>query len=144
MSIKVCGRLSFWDNDQQGVHLSTPLAYSIVTMPSTIAALSVGIIASGTSWGVLAQTVPSAAQIINQKVFNVLETVLPPAQANDSTVSTWTRSAPVLKHPMLKGAAIPLAWSHSEVPYCQAVPHLRQRVLRCDRVQPVSNPDCVL
>ena len=34
----------------------------------------------------LAQQVPAAAQIVNQKIFNVLASVPPPAVANDSTV----------------------------------------------------------
>ena len=34
----------------------------------------------------LAQQVPAAAQIVDQKIFNVLASVPPPAVANDSTV----------------------------------------------------------
>jgi gluconolactonase len=34
----------------------------------------------------LAQKLPAAAQIIDQKVFNVLDFVPPPTEANDSTV----------------------------------------------------------
>ncbi|KAH7071046.1 hypothetical protein FB567DRAFT_213913 [Paraphoma chrysanthemicola] len=54
-------------------------------MPSILAVLSAGIIVKD----VLAQHVPAAAQIIDQKTFNVLEFVPPPAEANDSTVFVW-------------------------------------------------------
>ncbi|KAM5349839.1 hypothetical protein ACJ41O_006344 [Fusarium nematophilum] len=60
-------------------------------MPSTLTVLAAGILAHsglGPS-GVLAAKLPAAAQIIDQKVFNVLEDVPPPAQANDSTVFLW-------------------------------------------------------
>lgn len=59
-------------------------------MPSTLAVLAAGILVhSGldlASWGALAAKLPSTAQIINQKTFNVLDDVPPPLQANDSTV----------------------------------------------------------
>ncbi|KAH6967717.1 lactonohydrolase [Ilyonectria robusta] len=62
-------------------------------MPSTLAVLAAGILVhSGldlTSWGALAAKLPSTAQIINQKTFNVLDDVPPPVQANDSTVFLW-------------------------------------------------------
>lgn len=50
-------------------------------MPSTIALLAVGIC------GVAAAKLPSTAQVIDQKSFNVLKDVPPPAVANDSLVS---------------------------------------------------------
>lgn len=34
----------------------------------------------------LARQVPAAAQVVDQKIFNVLENVPPPSVANDSTV----------------------------------------------------------
>ncbi|KAF3048048.1 hypothetical protein E8E12_008581 [Didymella heteroderae] len=37
----------------------------------------------------LAQQVPAAAQVVDQKIFNVLENVPPPAIANDSTLFVW-------------------------------------------------------
>ncbi|KAL6709234.1 hypothetical protein ACN47E_001641 [Coniothyrium glycines] len=37
----------------------------------------------------LAQTVPAAAQIVDQRVFNVLPSVPPPAIANESTLFVW-------------------------------------------------------
>jgi gluconolactonase len=58
-------------------------------MPSAIAVLVTALIgpaALGPVWGVSADSVPSTAQIIDQKVFNVLDFVPPPAEANDSTV----------------------------------------------------------
>ncbi|OCK92083.1 levo-lactonase [Cenococcum geophilum 1.58] len=62
-------------------------------MPSTIAVLAAGIIISTAlgpaSWSALAQKLPAAAQIIDQKVFNVLDFVPPPTEANDSTVFLW-------------------------------------------------------
>ncbi|KAF2029745.1 levo-lactonase [Setomelanomma holmii] len=54
-------------------------------MPSILAVLSVGIIVQDA----LAQNVPAAAQIIDQKTFNVLDFVPPPAEANDSTIFVW-------------------------------------------------------
>lgn len=60
-------------------------------MASLSAALSVfvaGAIASVTNPKHLSvRQVPEQAQVIDWKSFNVLETVLPPAQANGSTVS---------------------------------------------------------
>ena len=53
-----------------------------VKMPSTNAFLAV----SAAVGCALAQRVPAAAQVVDQKIFNVLETVPPPAIANDSTV----------------------------------------------------------
>ena len=53
-------------------------------MPSTFVILA-GIAVSKA----LADRVPAAAQVINQKVFNALPTVLPPSLANDSTIFTW-------------------------------------------------------
>jgi gluconolactonase len=51
-------------------------------MPSTNA-----IIAASALFGrALAQNVPAAAQVVDQKIFNVLASVPPPAVANDSTV----------------------------------------------------------
>ncbi|KAK7424595.1 hypothetical protein QQZ08_008605 [Neonectria magnoliae] len=62
-------------------------------MPSTVAVLAAGILVhSGlglTSWGVVAAKLPSAAQIIDQRTFNVLDEVPPPSQANDSTLFLW-------------------------------------------------------
>ncbi|KAF4983926.1 hypothetical protein FDECE_17191 [Fusarium decemcellulare] len=60
-------------------------------MPSAVAVLAAGaLVHSGLSaWGVAAAKVPSAAQIIDQKDFNVLKSVPPPAQANDSTLFLW-------------------------------------------------------
>lgn len=56
-------------------------------MPSLLAVLAAGVLAPA-SLGVLAATkVPSKAQVIDQKTFNVLSTVLPPVKANDTTVS---------------------------------------------------------
>lgn len=52
-------------------------------MPSTNTFLAV----SAAVGCALAQRVPAAAQVVDQKIFNVLETVPPPAIANDSTVS---------------------------------------------------------
>lgn len=34
----------------------------------------------------LAQSVPAAAQVVDQRIFNVLDVVPPPSQANDTTV----------------------------------------------------------
>ncbi|KPM42820.1 hypothetical protein AK830_g3767 [Neonectria ditissima] len=62
-------------------------------MPSSLAVLAAGILVhSGLgleSCGALAAKLPSAAQIIDQKTFNVLDEVLPPSQANDSTLFLW-------------------------------------------------------
>ncbi|KAF7550134.1 hypothetical protein G7Z17_g5907 [Cylindrodendrum hubeiense] len=62
-------------------------------MPSTLTVLAAGILVhSGLdlrSWGALAAKLPSTAQIIDQKTFNVLSDVPPPSQANDSTVFLW-------------------------------------------------------
>ncbi|KAH7124597.1 lactonohydrolase [Dactylonectria macrodidyma] len=62
-------------------------------MPSTIAILAAGaLIHSGlglTSSSVFAAKLPYAAQIIDQKTFNVLEYVPPPDKVNDSTVFLW-------------------------------------------------------
>ncbi|KAI1071816.1 hypothetical protein LB507_005401 [Fusarium sp. FIESC RH6] len=52
-------------------------------MPSTIAVLVAGVC------GVAAAKLPSTAQVIDQKSFNVLKDVPPPAVANDSLVFTW-------------------------------------------------------
>jgi gluconolactonase len=51
-------------------------------MPSTTTLIAVGA-AVGCA---LAQKVPAAAQIVDQRSFNVLEFVPPPVEANDSTV----------------------------------------------------------
>ncbi|KAM0540923.1 hypothetical protein ACHAPJ_013452 [Fusarium lateritium] len=56
-------------------------------MPSRLAVLTAGILAP--SLGVAAAKLPATAQIIDQKSFNVLKNVPPPAQANDSLVFTW-------------------------------------------------------
>ncbi|KAF2850612.1 calcium-dependent phosphotriesterase [Plenodomus tracheiphilus IPT5] len=56
-------------------------------MPSTFAVLSAGLVAAST--GALAQQVPATAQVVDQKIFNVLDFVAPPVEANDSTVFTW-------------------------------------------------------
>jgi gluconolactonase len=53
-----------------------------VKMPSTNTFLAV----SAAVGCALAQRVPAAAQVVDQKIFNVLENVPPPAIANDSTV----------------------------------------------------------
>jgi len=53
-------------------------------MPSTLVILSAGLVAG--SIGVHAAQIPAAAQIVDQKTFNVLSTVGPPVEANDSTV----------------------------------------------------------
>ncbi|KAH7161828.1 lactonohydrolase [Dactylonectria macrodidyma] len=62
-------------------------------MPSAVAVLAAGaLVHSGlglSASGVLAAKVPSTAQIIDQKTFNVLEYVPPPKEANDSTVFLW-------------------------------------------------------
>lgn len=60
-------------------------------MPSTITLFAVGVLAP--VWGVAAAKLPSTAQIIDQKSFNVLKDVPPPAVANDSLVSCTTTSA---------------------------------------------------
>ncbi|KAM0326519.1 hypothetical protein ACHAQA_006388, partial [Verticillium albo-atrum] len=56
-------------------------------MPSAV----VSVIAAGllAHTGALAQSLPSTAQVISQKTFNVLGSVPPPSQANDSTVFLW-------------------------------------------------------
>lgn len=55
-------------------------------MPATTEVLA-GLLLSATApWSVLAHEVPASAQIIDQRVFNVLDFVPPPAEANDSTV----------------------------------------------------------
>jgi hypothetical protein len=61
-----------------GCSFSLPL----VNMPSTNTLLAV----SAAVGCVLAQKVPAAAQIVDQRSFNVLEFVPPPVEANDSTV----------------------------------------------------------
>ncbi|CEI62400.1 unnamed protein product [Fusarium venenatum] len=63
----------------------TPLSFTSTSfaMPSTIAALVVGIC------GVAAAKLPSTAQVIDQKSFNVLKDVPPPSVANDTLVFTW-------------------------------------------------------
>lgn len=58
-----------------------PLGFC-VNMPSTNTLFAV----SAAVGCALAQRVPAAAQIVDQRTFNVLETVPPPAVANDSTV----------------------------------------------------------
>jgi gluconolactonase len=60
-------------------------------MPSTISVLAIGLagraaFSPSPVLGALAQMVPASAQIIDQKVFNVLDSVPPPVEANDSTV----------------------------------------------------------
>ncbi|KAJ4985352.1 evolved d-pantonohydrolase [Stagonosporopsis vannaccii] len=54
-------------------------------MPSTSTLLAV----SAAFGCALAQRVPATAQIVDQKIFNVLEDVPPPAVANDSTLFVW-------------------------------------------------------
>ncbi|KAL1600873.1 hypothetical protein SLS59_005538 [Nothophoma quercina] len=54
-------------------------------MPSASAFLAI----SAAVGSALAQRVPAAAQIVDQKTFNVLENVPPPAVANDSTLFVW-------------------------------------------------------
>ncbi|KAF5021635.1 hypothetical protein F66182_6335 [Fusarium sp. NRRL 66182] len=56
-------------------------------MPSALAVLAAGVLVP--SLGASAAKLPSTAQIIDQKAFNVLETVLPPSQANDTTLFLW-------------------------------------------------------
>lgn len=56
-------------------------------MPFTFKVLGAGLVAAST--GALAQQVPETAQIINQKVFNALEFVPPPSEANGSTPFLW-------------------------------------------------------
>jgi gluconolactonase len=60
-----------------------------ITMPAALAVLAAGVFIqlglNPLSWGALAQ-LPSTAQIINQKTFNVLSVVPSPSQANASTV----------------------------------------------------------
>jgi hypothetical protein len=53
-----------------------------ITMPSSTAILA----ATAFVRHALAQTVPAAAQIVDQKTFNVLPSVAPPSIANESTV----------------------------------------------------------
>ncbi|EGY17118.1 Gluconolactonase like protein [Verticillium longisporum] len=55
-------------------------------MPSVVSVLAAGLFAHT---GALAAKPPSTAQIIDQKTFNVLPSVPPPSQANDSTVFLW-------------------------------------------------------
>ncbi|KAH6887108.1 lactonohydrolase [Thelonectria olida] len=61
-------------------------------MPTALAVLAAGVFIqlglNPLSWGALAQ-LPSTAQIIDQKTFNVLSVVPPPSQANASTVFLW-------------------------------------------------------
>ena len=53
-------------------------------MSSSLAVVALGaLVQSGLG---LAAKVPSTAQVVDWKSFNVLENVLPPAEANDSTV----------------------------------------------------------
>lgn len=89
-------------------------------MPSTtgIAILGAGILVSGA----FAQNVPAAAQIIDQKTFNVLDFVPPPAEANDSTVRTHSLPGYCA---ILMEIGISLAWSHSGVSDREAVSYLR-------------------
>ncbi|KAF5561680.1 lactonohydrolase [Fusarium napiforme] len=56
-------------------------------MPSTISVLAAGVLVP--VLGAVAAKLPSTAQIIDQKSFNVLKDVPPPAVANDSLVFTW-------------------------------------------------------
>lgn len=57
-------------------------------MPSSsLSTLALGLVARA-ALGQAAE-VPATAQIIDQRVFNVLPVVLPPAEANDSTVFIW-------------------------------------------------------
>jgi gluconolactonase len=61
-------------------------------MPSAIAVLVAAVVAPmalSPVGGVSAASVPPTAQIIDQKVFNVLDFVPPPVEANDSTVFVW-------------------------------------------------------
>jgi gluconolactonase len=53
-------------------------------MPSTISVLAAGVLVP--VLGAVAAKLPSTAQIIDQKSFNVLKDVPPPAVANDSLV----------------------------------------------------------
>ena len=53
-------------------------------MPSTISVLAAGVLVP--VLGAVAAKLPSMAQIIDQKSFNVLKDVPPPAVANDSLV----------------------------------------------------------
>ncbi|CBX90597.1 hypothetical protein LEMA_P056310.1 [Plenodomus lingam JN3] len=57
------------------------------TMPSTFTVLSAGLVAA--SSGAFAQKVPETAQVIDQKLFNVLDVVPPPSVFNGSTLFTW-------------------------------------------------------
>lgn len=53
-------------------------------MPSTFSVLAAGVLVP--VLGAVAAKLPSTAQIIDQKSFNVLKDVPPPAVANDSLV----------------------------------------------------------
>ncbi|KAI8665164.1 hypothetical protein LRP88_12801 [Fusarium phalaenopsidis] len=56
-------------------------------MSSSLAVVALGaLVQSGLG---LAAKVPSTAQVVDWKSFNVLENVLPPAEANDSTTFIW-------------------------------------------------------
>ncbi|KAK2614191.1 hypothetical protein N8I77_001040 [Diaporthe amygdali] len=55
-------------------------------MSFSLVLLSVGCLIPGIS---RAAEVPAAAQLVDWKSFNVLETVAPPAEANDSTIFLW-------------------------------------------------------
>lgn len=57
-------------------------------MPSTSAFLAV----SAAVGCALAQKVPASAQVVDQKIFNVLESVPPPAVANDTLVCHYHTS----------------------------------------------------
>lgn len=97
-------------------------------MSPTIAVLIAGLFVSAAldpvSWGALAQKVPAAAQIIDQKAFNVLDFVPPSTEPNDSTVRIRPQSYRGIRNTE-RNIGIRLAWSHSAVPDCQAIPHLR-------------------
>lgn len=59
-------------------------------MPSiraaSVARILFGVTLGSALLGASGQKLPTAAQIIDQKTFNVLESVPPPSEANDSTV----------------------------------------------------------
>lgn len=63
-------------------------------MSSSLAVVALGaLVQSGLG---LAAKVPSTAQVVDWKSFNVLENVLPPAEANDSTVGYLSNDQPAL------------------------------------------------
>jgi hypothetical protein len=120
-------------------HLITSILLWTSRMSSPLCALAAGcIIPVGAT---LAARVPDTAQRIDWKSFNVLESVPPPAVANDSTVCNFRYR--VAGYTLLTcNLDFCVAWGNGRVSPGQALPRLRRRVLGCHWPRTLANPDC--